>query len=240
MSRRGVSAVISALALVFALVPPLVAYAEPQSTNFRFDESAIGAGGFVQSASTSYRADTATGDLGVGNSSSSNFQVEAGSKTTHEPTLSITIGPASNFAPFSASTASMTTSTFTVSNYTSYGYVVQIAGNTPSNGNYALPALASTASSSVGTEQFGLNLVANTSPSSIGANPNQGQFGFGVASANYSTPNQFRYVSGETIASAPRSSGVTTFTISYLINVDSLTPGGRYSSNQQLIVTGTY
>jgi hypothetical protein len=85
-----------------------------------------------------------------------------------------------------------------------------------------------------------MNLVANTSPISFGANPDHGQFGFGSASTNYGTANNFRFVNGETIASAPKSSGQTIYTISYLVNVNSLTPGGNYTSSQTLICTGTF
>ena len=99
-------------------------------------------------------------------------------------------------------------------------------------------------SSQPGTEQFGINLVANTVPSSLGANPNNGtppdDFGFGEAAPNYDTPNSYRFVSGDTVAFAPKESGETEYTISYLANVAALTPGGIYKTNQTLIVTGTY
>jgi hypothetical protein len=215
--------------------------AELQSANFRFDETSIGAGGLIQSSSNSFQAGTAIGDLGVGNSASSNFQIEAGSKTTDDPALAVAfINANANFGDFSATTPATTTATFSVSNYTSFGYVVQIVGSPPSDGSHTITAMSTTAGSSPGTEQFGINLVANTSPTSFGANPDQGQFGFGVAATNYNTANQFRFVSGETIASAPKSSGVTIFTISYLVNVGTRTPGGQYTSNQTIVVTGTY
>jgi hypothetical protein len=101
-------------------------------------------------------------------------------------------------------------------------------------------ALGGPQTSSPGIEQFGVNLVANTSPTSAGANPAQSIFGVGEAATNYDTPNSYRYVSGDTIAFAPKSSGVTTFTITYLVNVGALTPGGQYTSAQQLICVATY
>ena len=217
-------------------------YAEgPQSTNYRFDETSIGAGGFVQSSSTSYRADAASGDLAIGNSASSGYQVEAGSVTTNDPALTVAInGVTSNFAPFSPATPSTATATFSISNYTSFGYTVQVEGNTLTNGTYTLPAMASTGPATAGTEQFGMNLVANTSPSNVGSNPVYDIFGVGTVAANYATPNQFRYVSGETVATANKSSGKTTYTITYVANVDNLTPGGRYHTDQTIVVVGTY
>jgi hypothetical protein len=219
-----------------------VAYAQThQSPNYRFDESVLGAGGLVQSNSANYQADSSTGDTAVGHTASNNYQTEAGSKTTPDPTLSFTMGGGNvNFGSFTASAASVTTATFSVSNYTSYGYVVQIAGDPPSNGSHALTTMAVTGPSQSGIEQFGINLVANTSPVSVGANPSNGQFGQGLAAPNYGTSNEYRYVSGETIASAPKSSGVTNYTLSYLVNVASLTPGGQYTGSQTLIITGTY
>jgi hypothetical protein len=212
-----------------------------ESTNYRFDESAIGSGDLVQSSSANYSVTSTSGDLAIGSASSTNYNIDAGSKTSPDPTLSFSIPSGDvNFGNFTASNAATTTTTFSVSNYTSYGYVVHMFGDPPTNGAHQIAPMTTTGFSDVGTDQFGINLVANTSPVSFGANPDQGQFGFGTATANYNTSDQFRFVSGEAIASAPKSSGVTTYTISYLVNVASLTPGGKYNSNQTLVVTGTY
>lgn len=225
----------------FVVHVPSVVAQSLKSSNFQFDETAVGAGGLNQSTSANYQSSNSTGDLSVGNTASGNYQIDTGSQTTNDPALSFALNNANiNFGSFSASSASVTTASFSVSNYTSYGYVVQIAGAAPSNGSHTLGAMALNGPSQPGVEQFGINLVANTLPTSVGANPNNGQFGFGVAAPSYATSNEYRYVAGETIAYAPKSSGITTYTLSYLINVASLTPGGQYKSNQTLIVTGTY
>lgn len=237
----GWGALFVILTYSFVVHVPSVVAQSLKSSNFRFDETAVGAGGLNQSNSTNYQSSNSTGDLSVGNTASGNYQIDTGSQTTNDPTLSFALNNADiNFGSFTASNASVTTANFSVSNYTSYGYVVQIAGNAPSNGTHTLDAMTIKGPSQAGIEQFGVNLVANTLPTSVGANPNNGQFGFGVAAPAYATSNEYRYVSGETIAFAPKSSGVTTYTLSYLINVASLTPGGQYKSNQTLIVTGTY
>lgn len=225
-----------------AIAMSATAYAEPpQSPNYRFDESTVGSGGLIQSNSANFQASNASGDLTIGNSASQNFQVESGSKTTNDPTLAFAINRAdANFGSFSATNPTVATATFSVANYTAYGYVVQIVGSPPTNGTHVIDPLPTAATSQTGIEQFGVNLVANTLPVSVGANPNNGQFGFGEAAPNYNTSNSYRYVSGDTIAKAPKSSGLTTYTLSYLVNVGSLTPGGQYTSDQTLIVTGTY
>jgi hypothetical protein len=212
-----------------------------QSNNYIIDEPTLGSGGLDQSSSSNYKISNATNDLSIGNATSSNYQIEAGSTTTSDPALSFSISNANaNFSDFSPTIASTATANFSVSNYTSYGYVVQIFGQPPTNGSHIITPLSTSDTSKIGIEQFGINLVANTLPISFGSNPNNGQFGFGSISSNYSTANNFRYNNGDTIAYAAKSSGVTIYTISYLVNVASITPGGKYSSNQTIVVTGTY
>jgi hypothetical protein len=229
------------LVLVIVAYAPAVYAQSLQSSHFQFDESVLGGGGLIQSNSANYQAGESIGEAAAGDSASANFQTQAGNKTTNDPALAFTVNNGSvnlgNFSPGAAATA---TSTFSVSNYTSYGYAVQIVGNPPSNGSHIISALTTSTPSNVGVEQFGINLVANTLPTSLGANPDHGSFGFGSATTNYGTSNYYRYVSGESIVTAPKSSGVTNYTISYIVNVTSLTQGGSYTSNQVIICTGTY
>ena len=224
------------------LCPSLVAVAAPiTSNNFIFQETSLGGVGNSGAASANFQSSTSGETIGNTNSASSSFQVNAGNTTTNDPTLAFSIvsGTAS-FADFSPGAAVTATTTFQVADYTSYGYVVQIVGDPPSNGTHTLNAMSVTSASQAGTEQFGINLVANTSPVSVGANPDHGQFGFGSAATNYGITNNYRYASGETIVTGPKSSGVTLYTISYIINVSSLTPGGLYTGGQTIICTGTY
>lgn len=229
-------------AIVVSLVMTHVVYAQSlQSSNYRFDESVIGTGGLLQSNSSNFSAMSSTGDIGNGNTASANFQVNAGTRTTPDPTLTFSVTNATaNFGTFSPSSASTATATFSVINYTTYGYVVQLIGSPLKNGSSTISGMTTTGPSQPGIPQFGVNVVANTSPVSFGANPDNGQFGYGSAAANYATPNEFRYVTGETIALATRNSGQTNYTMSYIVNVAQLTPGGKYTSDQTLVVTGTY
>jgi hypothetical protein len=196
----GLYVLFSFLVLAYIVAP---AFADPlRSNNYQFQETSLGGTGLYSSQSANYQtAGTAGGILGLGNSASTNYQVNAGNITTDNPELSFSIDSYNaNFGNFSAGTAATATATFSVIDYTSYGYVVLVSGNPPSNGSHTLPGMSTTGASQVGTEQFGMNLVANTSPISFGANPDHGQFGFGSPSGNYGTANNFRYVNGETIA----------------------------------------
>jgi hypothetical protein len=240
--RKLFSGIYSALVLLAGcFFVAITAYAL-QSSHYQFNETSLGGiGSNTKGQSASYKALTSGGIIGFGGTESATMQIATGHETTNDPALSFAVASSSiNFGSFSATATSTTTSTFAVADYTSYGYVVQVLGNAPSNGGHTIAAMASTGPSTAGAEQFGINLVANTSPSSFGTNPDHGQFGFGSASTNYGTTNNYRFVSGETIASAPKSSGTTVYTISYIINVSSLTPGGQYSGNQTILCTATF
>lgn len=216
------------------------------STNYKINEDSLGNGGSgTTGASNSYQVqDSVGGSAGIGDSSSTNFQTKSGPVTTDDPNLSVSLNTSS--VALGALQTSLTrtgTANFTVLNYTSYGYIVQIIGSPPSNGARTLQAMSTNAASAAGTEQFGINLVANTSPTTLGADPVQtpnATFSFGTAAANYNTANSYRYVAGETIASAPKSSGTTSYTMSYIANIGINTPGGSYSGNQTIVVVGTY
>jgi hypothetical protein len=98
-------------------------------------------------------------------------------------------------------------------------------------------------SSSVGTEQFGINLRANTSPTTFGADPSQSpdsSFSYGYAAPGYDTPNQYKFAKNDVIAKSDKSSGQTDFTISYIYNISALSTAGQYVFNQDLVVVATF
>lgn len=240
--RSGI--IVLGLALIFCAIK---VEAQGASGSYRIDESFIGPGGSLESGSSTYKLEPGqqtTGNAGgVGESSSTSYTAQSGNTTTSDPRLTCTVNTSSlNFGALSTSVTATGTATFSVLNYTAYGYNVTILGSPPTNGGHALTAMSSTGPSVIGTEQFGMNVRNNATPN-IGADPVQvpsGTFSFGIAGANYGTVDNFRYVSGETIASAPKSSGQTDYTVSYIINASTTTPGGSYAGNQTLLCTGTY
>ncbi|MGH7197011.1 MAG: hypothetical protein ACREGJ_04605 [Candidatus Saccharimonadales bacterium] len=229
--------------VVLSLFLPATALAI-DSPNYRIQEDFIGGSGRPQSSSTNYQSRDSAGANAVGDGTGTNYRSQSGATTADEPRLEFGITSSSvNLGSLSASLTRTGTATFNVLNYTSYGYIVQVIGQPPDNGAHTLTGMSTAGSSTIGTEQFGINLVANTAPESFGANPAQvpdSTFGFGVAASGYNTANTYKYVSGNTIASAPKSSGQTDYTISYIANISNDTPGGSYSGTQTLICVGTY
>lgn len=214
------------------------------STNYTIEEDFVGAGGTVDSSSPGYSSQDSIGATAVGNANGTNYQNESGATTTNDPMLEFSVSTTSvSLGSLMTSLTRTGTASFSVRNYTSYGYAVQIIGNSPSNGTHTLTNIGSAAASSQGTEQFGINLVANTSPATFGANPVQvpsSDFSFGTAATGYSTANTYQYNSGDTVAEATKSSGETDYTVSFIANISSQTPAGEYSGLQTLVCTGTY
>ncbi len=228
--------------------PFVVSAQSSSSPNYKIEESFIGPGGELESSSPNFK--TAPGGQSIGNpggagdgESPANYRTRSGSTTSSDPSLAcITNTSSLNFGSLSNSVVSTATATFSVLNYTSYGYVVQIIGSPPSSGGHTLTQLSSNAGSTPGTEQFGINLVDNSTPN-IGTDPVQipdSAFSFGEAAPNYDSPNSFRYNNGETVARSVKTSGETDYTMSYIINVSATTPGGSYSGDHTLVCTGTY
>lgn len=221
-----------------------VVLAQSSSTNYQIEESYIGPGGQLDSSSASYQARASLGDTGVGNSSSANFDLWAGYTTTDDPYIEMVVpADVEDVGVLTASTTGTADHTFYVRTYLASGYAVTSYSDPPENNNYTLSNLTSPTASSAGTEQFGINLVANTVPTTFGANPSQvpdGTFSFGFASTGYDTANLYKYVKGDTIAESNSSSGRTDYTISYILNIQPLTPGGVYVMRHNLIATSTF
>lgn len=229
-----------------ALLIPAVAFAGGQSssTHYQVNEVFFGSGGALNNCSSNYCAKESLGETAVGNTSSANYQAQGGFNTDRYPYIEINVNNTSIdlgvLRPNSTKTA---TASFSVKAYLAHGYEVINASDPPTNDAYTMQTPSTPTASAVGTEQFGINLVANTSPATFGANPvyvPDATFSFGQVASNYNTTNVYMYAKGDEIAYSNASSSYTTFTISYIFNISNVTPGGIYTMNHVLVATGTY
>lgn len=129
------------------------------------------------------------------------------------------------------------TSTMSASTNGNSGYAITVAGSTLTSGANTITALSTQTASSQGSSQFGINLVSNSSPS-VGSNVSGA--GSGAATANYGTTNQFRFVSGDTVASAAAATNSNTFTVSYIANISGSQAAGSYSTALTYVATATF
>lgn len=134
-------------------------------------------------------------------------------------------------------TAGTGTSSMTLSTNAATGYTVSYVGTTLTSGTNAITAMSSATTSVPNSKQFGLNLVANTLPS-VGSNKSGS--GSGIPSVGYDTANNFKFLSGDTIASASIPTNTNTFTTSYIVNMDGSTAAGVYSTVLTYVATANF
>lgn len=224
---------------------PLQVLAQSSSSpNYKVDQTLFGTGGELDGSSANYRSRQTVGELGVGNTVGNAYQAYAGFNTNDEPFIEFVItGDNIDLGYLSTDNESTASGTFYVRAWRAGGYVVRTESNPPTNtsGGYQITPMSG-ASSSPGTEQFGINLRQNTAPA-VGAEPQQvpdSTFSFGQVYTGYDVVNQFKYAKGDIVAHASKSTSVTIYTISYLFNIDLATPAGQYEFNHVLVATGTY
>ncbi|HEY4964089.1 MAG TPA: hypothetical protein VIH90_05330 [Candidatus Saccharimonadales bacterium] len=232
---------------IFTFWPSLAFSDVPQtsSSNYQLSEVFFGSGGQLNACSANFCSKQSAGELAAGNTKSANYQAQAGFNTNREPYIQmITSNTTTNLGTLNADTSATATANFSVETYLAHGYTVVNGSDPPMNGSYTMQALSTPTASSVGSEQFGINLVANTSPTTFGANPSytpsSGSFSHGIVDINYDTANLYMYSKGSTIALSTQSTSFTNYTISYLFNISHTTPGGSYIFNHVLIATSTY
>jgi hypothetical protein len=229
-------------------------FAQYVSPSYKAEETFFGSGGELDASSPNYKAQSGVGALGVGfGASATNYQAYSGFITPNEPFLEMTINTSLADLGVLDSTATKTANaTFTVRAYTNSGYTVQTVSQPPkTSSGLTLAAKTSQGAPIIGTEEFGMNLVANTTPASFGANPSlqpDPSFATGIVAPGYSTANQFKYGVGDIIACTGSSGtcggvngwGQTTYTISYIGNINSITKAGAYSMVHDLVVIPTF
>ncbi|MEO6513788.1 MAG: hypothetical protein ABIR37_03800 [Candidatus Saccharimonadales bacterium] len=142
-----------------------------------------------------------------------------------------------NFGNFLTSSAKTATTEMVTATNAGSGFNITVNGPTLTSGNNVIPAMAAQDVSRPGVSQFGLNLVANTTPS-VGVNP-QGT-GLATVTPGYSNPDLYKYVSGDTIATRTDSDEFKKFTVSYVVNISAAQPVGVYVTTLSYICLANF
>ncbi len=120
----------------------------------------------------------------------------------------------------------------------SAGFVITANGDPPAAGTNIIDGLAIPTESRKGVNQFGINLVANNAPI-VGSDP-EGTWTNAIPTAGYDTPNRYKYISGDAVASSPNVSLMKKFTVSYVVNsAENLRPG-VYTTTITFIASGRF
>ncbi len=157
---------------------------------------------------------------------------------TVDETLTFTLASATvALGTLSTGSTASGTSTMSASTNGQSGYAITVNGTTLTSGANTIAALATQTASSTNTSQFGINLVSNSTPSVGSAVSGSGS---GTATSNYGTTNQFRFVTGDTVASAAAATNSNTYTVSYIANIGGAQAAGSYSTALTYIATATF
>ncbi len=155
-----------------------------------------------------------------------------------DETLTFTLATATvALGTLSTSTTGASTSSMTASTNAATGYSITYSGNTLTSGTNTITPMATATGSVQNSKQFGINLMANGTPS-VGTNTT----GTGTATpyTGYGAANTFKFLTGDTIASVNIPSNSNTFTTSYIANIDALTAGGNYSTVITYVITANF
>jgi len=244
MSWKQTLRYIAGIVTGLLLVPAVALAAQSSSSHFQVNEVFFGSGGELHACSTTFCSKQSAGELTTGNTKSANYQAQGGFNTDRTPYIQFIVSNTNvNLGALNPNTTATANSTFTVKTYLAHGYSVVNASDPPTNGAYTMQALTVPSGSNPGTEQFGINLVANTNPTTFGANPVQipdNTFSFGQVSASYSTANLYKYAKNDIVAFSTSSTSTTNYTVSYIFNISNVTPGGTYVFYHVLVATSTY
>ncbi len=151
---------------------------------------------------------------------------------------------------FSPTDTATSTSQMSASTNAGSGYVITVNGPTLTSGANTIAPIGATAPGIRGVSQFGLNLKANTTATStlaIGtevAVPSNGTNYRAQATTDYSTIDNFKFVSGNAVADSANGgaggSDAQILTASYMVNVPGSQPAGTYTTTLTYICTPTF
>lgn len=198
----------------------------PSATNSTF---------FMRIATFSDSAWTTTLDTGVvASSTAGQITVTA----SVDETITFTLAAATvALGTLTTSTTGSGTSSMSVATNAGSGYSVTYSGTTLTSGANTITALGTPTASSTNTKQFGLNLMSNSTPSVGTAVSGSGT---GAPATGYNTTNQFKFLTGDTVASASVPTNTNTYTVSYIANIDGSTAAGAYSTVLTYVATANY
>lgn len=118
------------------------------------------------------------------------------------------------------------------------GFSITVHGKPLAAGTDIIDGLSVPTPSTKGVNQFGINLVANNTPN-VGSDPD-GTWANAVTSADYGTPDLFKFVDGDEVAYSPNVSLSKRFTISYIVNASPDLRPGVYTTTVTFLASGRF
>lgn len=118
------------------------------------------------------------------------------------------------------------------------GFAITANGTPMAAGTNVIDSPTTPTESRPGTNQFGINLVENTTPS-VGGDP-EGTWANALPSPDYGVPNRYKYVPGDVVAYSPNVSLMKKFTVSYIVNSRDDLRAGVYTTTITYVASGRF
>lgn len=138
----------------------------------------------------------------------------------------------------SAKSTLLAQSQMSVGTNASAGFAITANGTPLSAGTSVIDGSTTPTESKQGTNQFGINLVANNLPA-VGSDP-EGTWANAIPTPDYGTPNHYKYVPGDVVAYSPNVSLMKKFTVSYIVNSSPNLRAGVYTTTITFIASGRF
>lgn len=212
------------------------------SPNYQMNEAQFGSGTEMGGCSDQYCARISIGDMAEGappRPGTAEFDEDVGT----EPLIEVIIEAGeSNLGVLTTESTATKETSVKVRNHLSGGYTLQIVGDPPKYDGYVLETPSVPIASMPGTEQFAINLAANSTPA-VGEYPDQDGPDDTLiyeVDERYSMSDLFKYTSGDTIARSMADSGRIDYTISMIVNIANSTPAGHYVGDFNVLIVPAY
>jgi hypothetical protein len=118
------------------------------------------------------------------------------------------------------------------------GFAITVNGTTMQAGTNTIKRMDVPAPSRPGTQQFGLNLRANTDPQ-IGADF-YSPWPSTLVPSDYNTPNQYKFKNGDLVATSTDVALSSHYTVSYIVNAPDDLKAGIYTTTLTYICSGRF
>ena len=154
---------------------------------------------------------------------------------------------------FSPTDTATTSSQMAASTNAGFGYTISVNGPTLTSGTNTITGMSAAGLGVRGTSQFGMNLKANTvltstTPVGIEVAPTASVSGTGPyrgqAAAGYDVVDNFKFVTGDTVAKSDYTSAGASdaqiYTVTYIANVPGSQAAGTYTTTLTYICTATF
>jgi hypothetical protein len=185
----------------------------------------VSVGGGEDPDSGNYTIDDTLGEQGVGDLSSGNYTAGIGFRKMTRGTLTFSVSPSSlAFGELSTDSAKSASHEMTIESDSSTGVSVTFSGSTLtcsscSGTNTVSPIGDSAQTSSVGSSQFGFNVIYSSGGAPVAE-----------AQAPYNTSGQYAFSSGDEIVSSAGAINETVFNVNYIANISGNESEGSYAT----------